>query len=218
MRSYSEPVSTTPDGKTRFERRKEATRGKIVHAANALFARDGYAETSMEDIAREADVAIRTIYLHFDSKAAILLAYFDEWLTDFVDNLIARPADEPVAESVANSLDQLRADGWGDSSFGDTPAPHPTIQFVSSGAPEIAGRVMHGWSKAQARLTRHYAESGVYEQGSFIPRARASAVFASWVATVLTFQDGFDGMPLDPSVTGHDIGKAITKAFSNGEV
>ena len=40
----------------------------------------------MEDISVAADVAVRTIYLHFDSKAAVLLTGFDDWLDDFYTN------------------------------------------------------------------------------------------------------------------------------------
>lgn len=65
--------------------RKAQTRQRIIRAADQLFATKGYVGTSMEDISIEADVAIRTIYLHFDSKAAVLLAYFDAWLDELLD-------------------------------------------------------------------------------------------------------------------------------------
>ncbi|MDO7881416.1 TetR/AcrR family transcriptional regulator [Salinibacterium soli] len=211
-------MSTTAEGKTRFERRKEATRGRIVHAANTLFLADGYVETSMEDIARAADVAIRTIYLHFDSKAAILLAYFDEWLDDFVDALIARPAAEPIDESVARALDFLVQNGWDGTPFGEMPGPHPTVEFIGTGSPEIAGRIMHGWGRAQDALTAHYAASGEYPAGSFVPRARAAAVFASWVATLLVFRDGFGGAPLDAQATGNSVGEAIIREMNSGRL
>ena len=64
---------------SRHTRRKAATRAKITQAANQLFSVKGYQETSVEDISELADVAVRTIYMHFPSKAAILLDHFDEW-------------------------------------------------------------------------------------------------------------------------------------------
>jgi AcrR family transcriptional regulator len=50
----------------------QATRQAIVRTARQLFARQGYAGTSMADIAREAGVAIQTIYSSVGSKQALL--------------------------------------------------------------------------------------------------------------------------------------------------
>src|SRR4029077_7649472 len=56
---------------------KESTSAKpnaIVLAALELFTRYGYRKTSIDDIARAAQVAKRTVYLHFENKAAVFLA------------------------------------------------------------------------------------------------------------------------------------------------
>ena len=39
-----------------------------------LFTQYGYRKTSIDDIARAARVAKRTVYLHFENKAAVFLA------------------------------------------------------------------------------------------------------------------------------------------------
>lgn len=49
----------------------------IVLAALELFARYGYRKTSIDDIARAAQVAKRTVYLHFENKAAVFLAIIE---------------------------------------------------------------------------------------------------------------------------------------------
>jgi AcrR family transcriptional regulator len=46
----------------------------IVLAGLRLFAQYGYRKTSINDIARAAQVAKRTVYLHFENKAAVFLA------------------------------------------------------------------------------------------------------------------------------------------------
>ncbi len=60
---------TTPDFETRSEG-SEKTR-VIVAAARREFAAKGYAAARLDDIARAAGVAKGTIYLYFDSKAAL---------------------------------------------------------------------------------------------------------------------------------------------------
>ena len=58
----------------------QATRGRIVVAATELFVRDGFLTTTMAAVAKEAGVAVQTLYLSFGSKTAILQAAFDEAL------------------------------------------------------------------------------------------------------------------------------------------
>jgi AcrR family transcriptional regulator len=55
----------------------------IVLAALELFTRYGYRKTSIDDIAQAAHVAKRTVYLHFENKAAVFLAIL-EYLGDQV--------------------------------------------------------------------------------------------------------------------------------------
>lgn len=58
-------------------RRKEqaaATRREILDAAERLFVEDGYVATSMAAIAKEAGVALKTVYLAFETKSGLLRA------------------------------------------------------------------------------------------------------------------------------------------------
>ena len=54
---------------SRSQRRR---RDDIVQAALKVFDRDGYEAAKMIDIAKEAEVAKGTLYLYFDTKAALL--------------------------------------------------------------------------------------------------------------------------------------------------
>jgi AcrR family transcriptional regulator len=64
-----------------------ATRAAILDAALRLFAERGYARTSMAAIADEAGVAVKTVYLVFESKRGLLLALW---------HLLLRGDEEPV--------------------------------------------------------------------------------------------------------------------------
>jgi AcrR family transcriptional regulator len=55
----------------------QQTRGEILIAARRLFAQRGYAATSINDIADEADVAVQTIYARLGSKRGMLIALID---------------------------------------------------------------------------------------------------------------------------------------------
>jgi AcrR family transcriptional regulator len=58
----------------------QATRERIADAARRLFATDGYGATSIETIADEAGVAVRTVYAAFGAKREILSLICERWL------------------------------------------------------------------------------------------------------------------------------------------
>ena len=81
-RSYNSP---------RRREQAAATRRAILDAAQRLFEQDGYAATTMAAIAAEADVALKTVYVAFETKSGVLRALW---------NLLLRGdgAETPVAD------------------------------------------------------------------------------------------------------------------------
>lgn len=76
-------------------RRREqaaATRVEILEAAQRLFERDGYAPTTMAAIAAEARVALKTVYIAFETKSGVLRALWNVGLRG-EDN-----QDRPITE------------------------------------------------------------------------------------------------------------------------
>src|SRR5580658_839938 len=78
----------------------------IVLAGLKLFAQYGYRKTSIDDIANAAQVAKRTVYLHFENKAAVFLAIL-EYLADRVRQrcAAAENADGTAVERLTGLLD-----------------------------------------------------------------------------------------------------------------
>jgi AcrR family transcriptional regulator len=61
---------------------RAVTRARLLNSALELFASRGYAATSVDAIAEAAGVSAGLLYHHFDSKAAVLNAIFEQSLTD----------------------------------------------------------------------------------------------------------------------------------------
>ena len=69
----------------------------IIEAAVRVFARKGYYNSRVSDIAREAGIAAGTIYLYFKTKDDILVTLFRDKMAEFVGSLRKAIADESDA-------------------------------------------------------------------------------------------------------------------------
>ncbi|HEY2785899.1 MAG TPA: TetR/AcrR family transcriptional regulator [Fimbriiglobus sp.] len=79
------------------------TRDLILDATERLIGVLGYAKTTVEDVAREAGVGKRTIYVYFPSKEEVVLCTIDR----IVDRLVARLRGHAAAPGPA--ADRMRA-------------------------------------------------------------------------------------------------------------
>jgi AcrR family transcriptional regulator len=73
------------------ERKKQQTREAIAQAALDLFLEQGYAATTLAEIAEAAGVSTRTIFAYFPSKEAILFADFETVKKALAQALAERP-------------------------------------------------------------------------------------------------------------------------------
>ncbi|MFA4983704.1 MAG: TetR/AcrR family transcriptional regulator [Candidatus Omnitrophota bacterium] len=68
----------------RKERDRQLRRSDILKAAEHLFAIKGYNKATIRDIAKEAQYATGTVYLHFKDKEALFFALFEEKLKNLL--------------------------------------------------------------------------------------------------------------------------------------
>jgi len=92
-------TDTDTFGKTRTERKKEATKQKIIAAALDLIRRQGYAATTMEQIAAAADIAKGTLYNYFPVKEAIVDEYIKRSFRENNADRVRRLAGLPDTRS-----------------------------------------------------------------------------------------------------------------------
>src|SRR3979409_537185 len=84
---------------------RNGTSGKresILRAATRVFARSGYFNSKVADIAREAEVAAGTVYLYFKSKEEILHSIFDQNMAEAIN------AGRLLIEKISDPGEKLR--------------------------------------------------------------------------------------------------------------
>ncbi|MFC9227985.1 TetR/AcrR family transcriptional regulator [Streptomyces decoyicus] len=110
LRMAARTSATTPPGAPKIglrERKKIQTRQAIRRAAYRLFGEQGYDATPVDEIAAAADVSPSTVFRYFPTKEDIVLT--DEYDSVLETGIRARPAGEPVVESVRRvSIEALR--------------------------------------------------------------------------------------------------------------
>lgn len=84
------------------ERKKRKLRELIQSTAVGLFVEQGYAETTMEQIAAAAEIAPRTLYRYFPTKDALVVTDDDD--QRLIEQFLAELADHPPVEALRRSL------------------------------------------------------------------------------------------------------------------
>jgi TetR/AcrR family fatty acid metabolism transcriptional regulator len=80
---------------------------QIIEAAVRVFARKGYFNSRVSDIAHEAGIAAGTIYLYFDTKEDILITMFREKMAAFVETVRKAIAQDDDAVAKLRRLIRL---------------------------------------------------------------------------------------------------------------
>ncbi|MQA40149.1 TetR/AcrR family transcriptional regulator [Rugamonas aquatica] len=134
---------------------KEARQQALLHTAAQLFLEKGYSKVSLEMIAREAHVAVRTIYVKFGGKAGLLNAVISTGRAHFFAGMIDMEADPRPFREVMEDF-ALRF-----------------LELVT--APSFAS--LHRMVVAEARTTPELAET-FYKAGPLRTREELMRFFA----------------------------------------
>jgi len=113
-------VRSDAGGRTRAPRRRDAleSHDRLITAARHEFAARGV-DASLEKIARDAGVAIGTLYRHFPTRLDLLLAAFEPRLQEFLDGArTALEIDDPW-DGFVYYLENLFRVQAGDRGFND---------------------------------------------------------------------------------------------------
>lgn len=93
---------------SRREQRKREVRERIMEAAMRRFVRQGFDETTVDQIAEDADVAQKTFFNHFSTKQDLFRQLAEARMDELVQILDEeRERDAPTAEKLAHCFLRL---------------------------------------------------------------------------------------------------------------
>ncbi len=131
--------------KTQAERRAES-RQAVLDSACRLFGEKGYAETSLEEIARDCGLTIRPIYHYFGNKKALFAAVNEVMDQRILASMTAGPAFASASDAGDSGAENLAS--W--RAFLDLCDDPGFRQIVLVDGPNILGR--EGWSTSPVNM------------------------------------------------------------------
>ena len=170
----------TPEIVDRQERRKRRTRQAIQKAALELFAERGYRETTINDIAERAEVAPRTVTVHFPAKEELLLDADPFTLDSLSERLSARRPHEPALEALrdwmATTMTEVETNASElDGRFWERRALRA---HIINNEPELRGRSRASYYPFERALAEAIGQDIGQSGNSLIPRLAALSAVA----------------------------------------
>jgi len=91
-------------------KKDEEKRIKILEAATKVFARMGFSDTRIQDVAQEAKIAHGTVYLYFKSKDELFISIFQENLGELIKYVSSEVQKKYNAEDKLKRMISLQLD------------------------------------------------------------------------------------------------------------
>jgi AcrR family transcriptional regulator len=172
---------------------KQLRREAITSAAAALFARQGFAETSTADIAKAAGISTGSLFYHYADKAAIFRAIFEQDIPESKRLFEAHDETADPAESILEVVATLA------NSARDELAPGLLVELLrrAGSDPLLMDIVVANEAIVQdglASLVRRAAANGQVDEDL------DPAAAATWIRKIVdaVYLNAGDGTDVDP--------------------
>ena len=177
-------MDATPSDAGLRERNTKGRREALVAAAYALFARQGYAATTMDEVAARAGVSRRTAFRYFASKEDLVFPYREERLARLALLLVARKGEVPF-ETVRRACFALARD------YEESREQMLAQWRIVESEPSLLGRELQFDRRSEAAIERAFLAG---EDGSARATRRARVRAAAVVGVVrATLRDWIEG-------------------------
>jgi AcrR family transcriptional regulator len=170
----------TAEKADRQERRKRRTRQAIQTAALRLFAERGYRQTTINDIAEQADVAPRTVTVHFPAKEELLFGAEPFTLDGLSKRLSERGPHESALEALRDwmATTMTQAETSGSEPDGHFWERRALRAHIINAEPELRGRARASYHPFERVLAQAIGQDLGQPGNALIPRLAALSAVA----------------------------------------
>ena len=159
------------------ERKKAQTRQLIADTAWRLFADRGFERVTVAEVAREAQVAVATVFNYFPTKEDLFFFRLEAFGADLVEAVAGRPAGEPALAAFRRQL--LGAGGLlAQVGAGDDQALERlrTMNRVIAASPALQAREQQAFAHTAAALADRLAADTGAAPGDLDAQVAANAL------------------------------------------
>lgn len=177
---------STAQTTSRGERRKARTVGAILEAAEREFVEHGYHRTRVEDISERADVAVGSIYAHFENKLGLYLAVVDRALT-LEEEYLAGIDDDSLApgERLITTGQRYVQFAFEHPGYFRLLASPPAVDRADAVVPPSARRLLERATRLQQALAETVAAGVEAGQLRLVdPDRTAAFLWGAWTGVV----------------------------------
>jgi mycofactocin system transcriptional regulator len=149
----------------------------VAAAALDLFARSGFDETTLDDVAREVGVSRRTLLRYYPSKNDLVWGAFSEHLARFRAMLAAAPVDEPWMDVIRRGVVEF-------NDYGADELPRLRIRMaLITGVPALQAHSALRYAEWRAVVADFVATRVDLAPGDLLPQVVAHAALGTSMAT-----------------------------------
>lgn len=185
----------------RQSERREATREAILVAAASLFGENGFAGTTIDEIATMAGVAKGAVYHHFSSKELIFEAVLQRTSAALAADLMAKVAEAPDVLTMLTRATEAYFEACSNGAVG---------QIILRDGPAVLG-----WARWREIDEEHFGkaipltlviamEQGLIDHQPIAPLARLLLGAVTEAAAACSVSD-------DPAITGREHAYAFER-------
>lgn len=193
------------------ERQRAEREELILQAAEAMLIAKGYYDTSIDEIAARVGIAKGTVYLHFPSKADLVVALVDRELRALLSTV------EHVVGQVATARDHLESILH--ATFNGSHGTRTHFFLSLSNSPDVRARLFEKEGALRDHLDRFTATiSAVIERGKvageFSPELPTAVMVATFVGLLSPMV--YEQQLRDKQVSPEELVSAVGRIFFRG--
>jgi AcrR family transcriptional regulator len=156
------------------ERKKQQTRQLIAETARRLFAERGFDSVTVAEIAREAEVAEKTVFNYFPTKEDLFYSRLEAFEEELLCAIRERAPGRSVLAAFRGFV--LKKRGFFDSTDDEATEQLRTVTRVITESPALLARERQAFDRFAKALTALIAEEVGSPPGAVEPRIAANAL------------------------------------------